>query len=122
MTPIYILHYANLDLVNVVSAGSSFITIGTWFHEFLYPLDYLSKYQKDNNKKKKKIQKKILYSIISFYEFLKTITTFMKPGAYVYNHQINAFESVVFTRGNFISVNMFALQNVSLLHENSAEI
>ena len=34
--------------------------IGTWFHEFLYPLDYLSKYQKD--KKKKKII--ILYSII----------------------------------------------------------
>ena len=63
MTPVYILHYANLDLVNVVSAGSSFITI-----------------------------------------------------------KLNAFESVVFTRGNFISVNMFALQNVSLLHENSAEI
>ena len=35
--------------------------IGTWFHEFLYPLDYLSKYQKD---KKKKSKKKILYSII----------------------------------------------------------
>ena len=35
---------------------------------------------------------------------------------------LNAFESGVFTRGNFISVNMFALQNVSLLHENSAEI
>ena len=63
MTPIYILHYAKLDLVNVVSAGSSFITI-----------------------------------------------------------KLNAFESVVFTRGNFISVNMFALQNVNLLHENSAEI
>ena len=63
MTPTYILYYANLDLVNVVSAGSSFITI-----------------------------------------------------------KLNAFESVVFTRGNFISVNMFALQNVSLLHENSAEI
>ena len=56
MTPTYILYYANLDLVNVVSAGSSFITI-----------------------------------------------------------KLNAFESVVFT-------NMFALQNVSLLHENSAEI
>ena len=27
MTPTYILYYANLDLVNVVSAGSSFITI-----------------------------------------------------------------------------------------------
>ena len=63
MTPTYILYYANLDLVNVVSAGSSFITI-----------------------------------------------------------KLNAFESVVFTRGNFISVNMFVLQNVSLLHENSAEI
>ena len=63
MAPIYILHYANLDVVNVVSAGSSFITI-----------------------------------------------------------KLNAFESVIFTRGNFISVNMFALQNVSLLHENSAEI
>ena len=63
MTPTYILYYANLDLVNVVSAGSSFITI-----------------------------------------------------------KLNAFESVVFTRGNFISVNMFALQNASLLHENSAEI
>ena len=63
MTPTYILYYANLDLVNVVSAGSSFITI-----------------------------------------------------------KLNAFEPVVFTRGNFISVNMFALQNVSLLHENSAEI
>ena len=63
MTPTYILYYANLDLVNVVSAGSSFITT-----------------------------------------------------------KLNAFESVVFTRGNFISVNMFALQNVSLLHENSAEI
>ena len=62
MTPTYILYYANLDLVNVVSAGSSFITI-----------------------------------------------------------KLNAFESVVFTRGNFISVNMFVLQNVSLLHENSAE-
>ena len=56
MTPTYILYYANLDLVNVVSAGSSFITI-----------------------------------------------------------KLNAFESVVFT-------NMFALQNVSLLNENSAEI
>ena len=56
MTPTYILYYANLDLVNLVSAGSSFITI-----------------------------------------------------------KLNAFESVVFT-------NMFALQNVSLLHENSAEI
>ena len=56
MTPTYILYYANLDLVNVVSAGSSFITI-----------------------------------------------------------KLNAFESVVFT-------NMFALQNVSPLHENSAEI
>ena len=56
MTPTYILYYANLDLVNVVSAGSSFINI-----------------------------------------------------------KLNAFESVVFT-------NMFALQNVSLLHENSAEI
>ena len=55
-TPTYILYYANLDLVNVVSAGSSFKTI-----------------------------------------------------------KLNAFESVVFT-------NMFALQNVSLLHENSAEI
>ena len=63
MTPTYILYYANLDLVNVVSAGSSFITI-----------------------------------------------------------KLNAFESVVFTSGNFISVNMFVLQNVSLLHENSAEI
>ena len=63
MTPTYILYYANLDLVNVVSAGQSFITI-----------------------------------------------------------KLNAFESVVFTRGNFISVNMFVLQNVSLLHENSAEI
>ena len=63
MTPTYILYYANLDLVNVVSAGSSFITI-----------------------------------------------------------KLNAYESVVFTRGNFISVNMFALKNVSLLHENSAEI
>ena len=63
MTPTYILYYANLDLVNVVSAGTSFITI-----------------------------------------------------------KLNAFESVVFTRGNFISVNMFALQNVSLLHEKSAEI
>ena len=63
MTPTYILYYANLDLVNVVSAESSFITI-----------------------------------------------------------KLNAFESVVFTRGNFISVNMFVLQNVSLLHENSAEI
>ena len=63
MTPIYILYYANLDLVNVVSAGSSIITI-----------------------------------------------------------KLNAFKSVVFTRGNFISVNMFVLQNVSLLHENSAEI
>ena len=63
MTPTYILYYANPDLVNVVSAGSSFITI-----------------------------------------------------------KLNAFESVVFTRGNFISVNMFVLQNVSLLHENSAEI
>ena len=63
MTPTYILYYANLDLVNVVSAGSSFITI-----------------------------------------------------------KLNAFESVVFTRGNFISVNMFVLQNVSVLHENSAEI
>ena len=63
MTPTYILYYANLDLVNVVSAGSSFITI-----------------------------------------------------------KLNAFESVVFTRGNFISVNMFVLQNVSLLHESSAEI
>ena len=63
MTPTYILYYANLDLVNVVSAGSSFITI-----------------------------------------------------------KLNAFESVIFTRGNFISVNMFVLQNVSLLHENSAEI
>ena len=63
MTPTYILYYANLDLVNVVSAGSNFITI-----------------------------------------------------------KLNAFESVVFTRGNFISVNMFVLQNVSLLHENSAEI
>ena len=63
MTPTYILYYANLDLFNVVSAGSSFITI-----------------------------------------------------------KLNAFETVVFTRGNFISVNMFALQNVSLLHENSAEI
>ena len=59
MTPTYILYYVNLDLVNVVSAGSSFITI-----------------------------------------------------------KLNAFESVVFTRGNFISVNMFVLQNVSLLHEN----
>ena len=56
MTPTYILYYANLDLVNVVLAGSSFITI-----------------------------------------------------------KLNAFESVVFT-------NMFALQNVSLLHETSAEI
>ena len=63
MTPTYILYYANLDLANVVSAGSSFITM-----------------------------------------------------------KLNAFESVVFTRGNFISVNMFVLQNVSLLHENSAEI
>ena len=63
MTPTCILYYANLDLVNVVSAGSSFITI-----------------------------------------------------------KLNAFESVVFTRGNFILVNMFVLQNVSLLHENSAEI
>ena len=63
MTPTYILYYANLDLVNVVSAGSSFITI-----------------------------------------------------------KLNAFESVVFTRGNFILVIMFVLQNVSLLHENSAEI
>ena len=27
MTPTFILYYANLDLVNVVSAGSSFITI-----------------------------------------------------------------------------------------------
>ena len=61
--PTCILYYANLDLVNVVSAGSSFITI-----------------------------------------------------------KLNAFESVVFTRGNFISVNMFVLQNVNLLHENSAEI
>ena len=52
MTPNYILYYANLALVNVVSAGSSFITI-----------------------------------------------------------KLNAFESVVFTRGNFISVNMFVLQN-----------
>ena len=44
------------------------LAIGTWFHEFLYPLDYLSKYQKDQKKKKKKIKKKkkkkILYSII----------------------------------------------------------
>ena len=63
MTPTYILYYANHVLVNVVSAGSSFITI-----------------------------------------------------------KLNAFESVVFTRGNFISVNMFVLQYVSLLHENSAEI
>ena len=63
MTPTFILYYANRDLVNVISAGSSFITI-----------------------------------------------------------KLNAFESVVFTRGNFISVNMFVLQNVSLLHENSAEI
>ena len=63
MTPTYILYYASLDLVKVVSAGSSLITI-----------------------------------------------------------ELNAFESVVFTRGNFISVNMFVLQNVSLLHENSAEI
>ena len=38
--------------------------IGTWFHEFLYPLDYLSKYQKDKHKKQQKINKKILYSII----------------------------------------------------------
>ena len=48
-------------------------TIGTWFHEFfLYPLDYLSKYPKD---KRKKNQKKnlVLYNIVSFYEFLKTI-------------------------------------------------
>ena len=52
MTPAYILYYANLALVNVVSAGSSFITI-----------------------------------------------------------KLNAFESVVFTWGNFISVNMFVLQN-----------
>ena len=52
MTPTYILYYANLALVNVVSAGSSFITI-----------------------------------------------------------KLNAFETVVFTRGNFISVNMFVLQN-----------
>ena len=27
------------------------IIIGTWFHEFLYPLDYLSKYKKDKKKK-----------------------------------------------------------------------
>ena len=58
MTPTYILYYANLDLVNVVSTGSSLITI-----------------------------------------------------------KLNAFESVVFTRGNFISVNMFVLQNLSLLDE-----
>ena len=58
MTPTYILYYANLGLVYVVSAGSSFVTI-----------------------------------------------------------KLNAFESVVFTRGK-----MFVLQNVSRLHENSAEI
>ena len=52
MTPTYILYYANLALVNVISAGSSFITI-----------------------------------------------------------KLNAFESVVFTRRNFISANMFVLQN-----------
>ena len=63
MTPTYILYYANLDLVNIVSAGSSFIII-----------------------------------------------------------KLNAFESVVFTKGNFISVKMSVLQNVSPLHENSAEI
>ena len=56
-------YYGNHDLVNVVSAGSSFIII-KW----------------------------------------------------------NAFESVVFTKGNFISVTMSVLQNVSPLHENAAEI
>ena len=40
----------------------------------------------------------------------------------LYNHQIKCFESVVFTKGNFISVKMSVLQNASPLHENSAEI
>ena len=63
MTPTNILYYDNHDLVNVVSAGSSFIII-----------------------------------------------------------KLNAFESVVFTKGNFISVTMSVLQNVSPFHENSAKI
>ena len=58
MIPTYILYYAKLDLVNVVSAGSSFIII-----------------------------------------------------------KLNAFESVVFTKGNFISVKLTVLQNVSPVHE-----
>ena len=56
MAPTYSLYYANLDLVNVVSEGSSFIII-----------------------------------------------------------KLNAFESVVFTKGNFISVKMSVLQNISPL-------
>ena len=63
MTPTYILYYANLCLVNVVSAGSSFIII-----------------------------------------------------------KLNAFESVGFTKVNFISVKMLVLQNVSPLPEYYAEI
>ena len=63
MTPTYVLYYANLDIVNVVSAGSSFIII-----------------------------------------------------------KFNGFESVVFAKGNFISVKMSVLQNVSPLHKYSAEI
>ena len=63
MTQTYILYYANLDQVNVLSAGSNFIII-----------------------------------------------------------KLNAFESVVFTKENFISVKTSVLQNVSPLHQNSAEI
>ena len=36
--------------------------------------------------------------------------------------KLNAFESVVFTKGNFISVKMSDLQNVRPLHEYSAEL
>ena len=39
--------------------GNVVPNIGTWFHEFLYPLDYLSKYQKD---KKKKNNNLVLYN------------------------------------------------------------